>query len=286
MLMPPSIPKRLKALGDVLAEHHRVNQEVARQQNPDRHEPGCEQMARGPEKAHALEEAEKERRVTERREGTANIGHQKNKEDKGMHFALAVFIGADERTDKQHGRPRRPHEIREHRTERKKGRIDDRTADKAAAHMNTTCHDKERADKNQKRQIVSEKNMRNRVKCHVAAIEDPHRHGTAERPENSDFAEVMMPDMRGEQRKKGNGEENPRKRNGPGEPQRRTIKAGRGESSHRQQKPARGGSSSNSSKQHKLKLPSLAIPAPLTDPGTVRQITEKGVRWKSRLNVR
>ena len=38
-------------------------------------------MPGGPEKIHALEEAEKKRWITQRREGAAHIGDQKNEED-------------------------------------------------------------------------------------------------------------------------------------------------------------------------------------------------------------
>ena len=123
---------RLEAVGDVLLEHGGVDRDVDPEKNRAREEPREKEVLGRPEEVHALQEPEEERRIAEGRQRPTHVRHEEDEEDESMELALATFVRLDERTDEEHRRARRPHEVREHRPEREKARVDDRTPDEGS----------------------------------------------------------------------------------------------------------------------------------------------------------
>ena len=134
-----------------------------------------------------------------------------------MELALATFVRLDERTDEEHRRARRPHEVREHRPEREKARVDDRTPDEGAAHVNAARHNEKRPYEDEEGYVIDEQNVDDRVETGRDAEEPHERNRTAERPEDGDLAEVVMPEVGSEKREERDREQNARKRDGPGQ---------------------------------------------------------------------
>ena len=122
--------RRLEAVGHIFLKAGAVNEEVNKEQYARAQEPRQHQVFGRPEEPHALQEAQEQRRVTERRERAAHVCHEKDEEDEGLHLAGAAGVGFNQRANEEHCRPRRAHEVSEHSTEPQKRHIDDRTAHK------------------------------------------------------------------------------------------------------------------------------------------------------------
>jgi len=56
-----------------------------------------------PEKRNPVQKAQKQGRVPQRRERPADVAHQKNEKNDGVHFMDAPGVGAQDRADEQHG---------------------------------------------------------------------------------------------------------------------------------------------------------------------------------------
>ena len=50
-------------------------------------------MLHRPHKIHAFQEAQKQRRIAQRREAAADIGHQKDEKHHHVHAVFAVIVG-------------------------------------------------------------------------------------------------------------------------------------------------------------------------------------------------
>ena len=206
---------RLEAILDVAGEHEAVDREVDRKQDGAGHEPRKHQVLKRPEEAHALEEAEEERRIAERGQRAPHVGDEENEEDEGVDLAPAVLVGADERADEKHGSARRTHEVGKHGAEREDRGVHDRTTDEAAADVNAAGNDEERAHEDDERHVVGEKHVGDLVEGRVRTEDGRKRNDAAQGPEDGDLAEMMVPDVRGEQREKRDGKQNAGKRHGP-----------------------------------------------------------------------
>ena len=64
-----------------LAEQHRIKGKEDAQQNSRQQTGFCKQVCSGPEKVHAFQKTEEQRRIAQRRERTADIGHKKDEKN-------------------------------------------------------------------------------------------------------------------------------------------------------------------------------------------------------------
>ena len=58
----------------------------------------------------AAEEEHEQRWVAQRGQQTAAVSYQRDEEKDGVNLVFTLFVGLDERTDKQHGCARRTHD--------------------------------------------------------------------------------------------------------------------------------------------------------------------------------
>ena len=64
---------------------------------------GRQHVLHRPQEIHAFEEAEEERRVAQRGEAAADIGHEEDEENHHVHAVLAIVVGFEDGADHQHG---------------------------------------------------------------------------------------------------------------------------------------------------------------------------------------
>ena len=74
-----------------------------------------EDVAHRPEEIHALQEAQEERWVTQRRERTAGVADDEDEEHHHVHHVAAVVVGTDQRPDQQHRSAGGAHDAGQHR---------------------------------------------------------------------------------------------------------------------------------------------------------------------------
>ena len=162
------------------------------------------QMHRGPEKAHAVEKTEKERRVAERRKRAARVSDEEDEEHHHMHDVLAIIVGAQQRPDQQHCRAGRAHDARERRTERDDRRIHARRAVQIAAHADAARHRIERGQQHDERHVLFEHRVNERAERYAGAEHHAKRHQKQDGPGCRDLAEMVMPESRRDERKHSN----------------------------------------------------------------------------------
>src|SRR5207249_8771501 len=73
--------------------------------------------AERPVERQALQEAEEQRRVADRREQAAAVGDNKDEEDDDVGDAFAGLVGAEERPDQQNRRAGGAEQVRQHGAE-------------------------------------------------------------------------------------------------------------------------------------------------------------------------
>src|SRR6187401_92303 len=93
-------------------------------------------MLRGPEEVDPAQETDEERRVAERREGTADIRHKYDEEHDGVRSMAALGIRPQQWADQDHGGSCGADETRHRRAEREQARIDERRAAEIAGDQN------------------------------------------------------------------------------------------------------------------------------------------------------
>ena len=190
-----------------------------------------------------------------------------------MDLAPAVLVGADERADEKHGSARRAHEVGKHGAEREDRGVHDRTTDEAAADVNAAGNDEERAHEDDERHVVGEKHVGDLVEGRVRTEDGRKRNDAAQGPEDGDLAEMMVPDVRGEQREKRDGKQNAGKRHGPRKAELGAVHVARHGGS-RQQKGCSCSRNAFNGQSHDGD--SLGRPPERRPP------VENGVRWKVR----
>ena len=116
-----------------------------------RHDGPLRPQPQRPLERHALEEAEEQRRVAQRREQAGAVGDQEDEEHDDVRRAAPAPVGPEQRADQQGRRPGRPHDVREHGPGAEQRRIAERRArerplevDAARDHVQRRDHDHER----------------------------------------------------------------------------------------------------------------------------------------------
>ena len=180
-----------------------------------------------PEEVNATQETQEQGRIAQRSEAAADIGHQEDEENKGVHAVFAVLIGFEQRTNDEHGRTGRSHHIGKQRTRKQKGRIHHRRSLERRTNMNAACHHKQSTHKDNERNVVTDNGVRDGAGGNRAAIDRKKRHSAQQGPSYSDLTEVVMPEVRHKHRAQGNAQQNTGKRNGPSDGKLGAIETGR-----------------------------------------------------------
>ena len=102
------------------------------------------QLARSPEEINAVQKADEKRRIAERGECAADIGHEKDEEHDDVDIVKARRVGADERPDQNHGRACGPDHAGDQGAEGEHRRVDDGRAAQLTRDQNAASDDVER----------------------------------------------------------------------------------------------------------------------------------------------
>ena len=191
-------------------------------------------MLRGPEEVNTAQEAQEQGRIAQRSQAAADIGHKENEENERMHAVLAVLVSLKQRPNDQHRRTRRTHDVGKKSARKKERRVHQRGAFKGGANMDAARDHKKGAHENNERDVVTDDRVRKRACRNRAAVNHIKRHGAQKRPSHSNFAEMVVPEMRHKHRTERNAEQNTGKRDGPSDGKLRAIESCR-IGKHRQQ---------------------------------------------------
>ncbi len=175
----------------------------------------------------ALEEAEEQRRP-KGRERAADIADEEDEEDKGLHLVLAVPVGLDQRADQQHGGAGGAEQARDERAEGEHRRVGRGRADEIAADANAAGNDEQREQQDYEGKVVEQQHVHGFGDRRHCTKNDGTRKKEDQRPKARDLAEMMLPEMRRDERKKRDGEEEPGKGDRPKETECRPVEMGRG----------------------------------------------------------
>ena len=186
-------------------------QETAREQH------GLEHGLERPQKIDALQKAEEQRRVAERREGAADIGNQKNEEHEDVDIVGAILICSDHRADQHHGCAGRAEKACRDRTDRENRRVRGGRADEIAAHADAAGHHEQGEQQQDERQIIEQDGVEHLGDGGGDAEHRGAGNEQGHRPERCDLAEMMLPEARRDQRQEGDRENESDKGNRPGE---------------------------------------------------------------------
>ena len=198
-----------------LLEEHGVDDEVEGEQDDGDQQRLHKEMHGGPEEAHALEEAEEQRRIAQRREGAADVGHEEDEEHDLMHAVLAVGVGAQQRTDEEHGGAGGAHPAGEDGAHGQDGGVHDGSAHEGALEADAAGHGEE-GEQQQNEGHVLKQDAFGGDEEGVAEAED-ERAGNEEgqSPEEGHLAEMMLPEMRNHQGADGYGKQHADKGHNP-----------------------------------------------------------------------
>ena len=180
-------------------------------------------MRKRPEEVHALQEPQEQRRVPQRCEGTARVGHDEDEEHHHMGFVLAVVVGTDQGTNQQHRRPRRSHEAGQHCANGQQPRVEPWAAMQVALDVDAARHSKKCRQQDHKGDVLRQECM------HQACPRQPgtkgHGKGNQEqqRPSRSHLAKMVVPEDGRHQRHDRDGQQNPGERNAPPQRQRTAV---------------------------------------------------------------
>lgn len=115
-LVPPDVPCRLRVVHDL------VNPPVHVQQGAVGEQPVRPELE-GPPERNPAQHAQEQRRVTERREQSAGVGHHEDGKHHSVRHELALAVGVEQRPDQEHARPGRTDQRRQQRTHGQEGHV-------------------------------------------------------------------------------------------------------------------------------------------------------------------
>ncbi|MPN05435.1 hypothetical protein SDC9_152685 [bioreactor metagenome] len=173
-------------------------------------------MTHCPEKVHALQEAQKQRRITQWHQRATGVRDDKDEKHHHMGLMTSVVVGAQQGAYQQHGSPRRAHEAGQHRTDSQDGGIQPRRTTQIAAHIDASSHRVQGSQQDHERQILGQQGVHQIHARRTQAIDQRKRQQEGQRPAGSDPAEMVMPELRQQQRHQRNRQQHAHKRQAPG----------------------------------------------------------------------
>ena len=187
----------MRGLGTAFtAEQDGIQHEVDAQQGQGHEEGLHEQVGGGPEETHALEEAEEQGRIAERSKGAADVGHKEDEEHDLMHAVLAVGVGAQQRTDEEHGGDGGAHPAGQDGAHGQDAGVDHRRAHQRALQAHAAGHGEQGEQQHDEGDVLQQDGMEEFIEGHVETVDRQTGNQEGKAPEDGDLAEVMMPDMR------------------------------------------------------------------------------------------
>ena len=172
-------------------------------------------MRRWPEERDAFQEAQEQRRIAQRCQRAADIGHQKDEEDDGVYLVPAIFVGAQQRPDQQHRGARGSHPTRQHGTEQQDRRIDDRRADQPSGQAHAARHGEQRQQQNDKRDVFQQQHVNHFEHGERQAVDRQKRDQKRRCPKRRNLAEMMVPEFGSKQREQRNRQQDADERHNP-----------------------------------------------------------------------
>src|SRR5262245_45265607 len=166
-----------------------------------------------PEERYAVQEAEEERRITERRQRTTDVGDEEDEEDDGVRAMAAPTVRTQERTDEQHRGTGGPDPRREHGPDRHERGVHARCPAQAAADVDPTADREERAEQDDEGHVVDDRDVRELVEGGPPERRD-ERHDEHGGPSGRDLRIVMVPEDGREEREERDREQHPREGDG------------------------------------------------------------------------
>ena len=188
-------------------EHTEYDQHDDHVENQDRQE-----MRRRPEERYVSLESHEQRRVAQRGQTSAHIGHQEDKEDDDMRFLFSPGIGTDHRTDQQHGRAGGPDPAGQYHADKQKDRVNLGRTDQGSLDRNPSGYDKQPQQQDDKRYEVNEYGLQKSEKSLSSAIFYSERDDEQCRPRECGPEHIVFPPLRFDQRDNRDGQEHPDKR--------------------------------------------------------------------------
>ena len=168
-----------------------------------------------PEKVDALEEAEKQRRVSERRERAADVGDQEDEEHEDVDVVAAVLVRPDDRSNQHHGGAGRAEKACRQGAEGEHRRVRGRRADEIAADADAAGNNEQREQQDDEGQIVEQEHMQDLGRGRPKSARCGQGNDQGKRPEGGHLAEMTLPGMRRDQRQHGDGEKQTGERHRP-----------------------------------------------------------------------
>ena len=144
---------RARALG-LLAREHDLVPDVEDHQQQAVHEQPLPPELEGPAERHALQEAEEERRIAERREQPAAVRHDEDEEDHHVGLALARRVRAQQRPDQQHRGAGGADRVREHGAQAEQRGVEQRGSRERAAHADPAGDREEGAEQQDEGRVL------------------------------------------------------------------------------------------------------------------------------------
>ena len=140
-----------------------------------------------------------------------------------MHLELAVGVGAQQRTDQQHGRAGGAHPARQHRADGQQQGVDHGRAHQRTGQAYATGHGEQGEQQDDERNVFQQQGVQHFVQGQRGTELEGEGHQEGQPPEGGDLAEVMVPEMRRHQGKNGNGQQHAGKRHRPQAAEQRTV---------------------------------------------------------------
>ena len=204
----------------------RVQHEEGRQHDTGREQRLGKQMLRRPEKIHALEEAEEQRRVAERRERAADIGDQEDEEHHDMHVVLSIVIGAKHGAYHHHRRAGGPDQAGENGADAEQHRICNRSAAKIAGHDDAAGYREQRQQKQDEGDVFQQGSVNERMYGTRQSDQKRRWYHCERRPDERDLAMVMFPEVGCEEREQCNRKQDADEWQSPRQPKLRPVHFG------------------------------------------------------------
>ncbi len=174
-----------------------------------------EHRLRRPEEVDALQESQEQRRIAERRQRAADVGHQEDEEHHHMRAVLPVVVGPKQRPYQDHGGARRAHHARQGGPRREKSDIHRRTAVQIAADVDSAGDGEQGQQQDDERQKLDEQRVNDLAQREVHAEACRERDHERQGPERGGLAEMVMPEARRRQRYQRDRQQNARERHHP-----------------------------------------------------------------------
>ena len=198
-------------------------------------------MLQCPEKVHALEEAQEQRRIAQRRQRAARVGHDEDEEHHHMRLVRAVVVGPDQGPDQQHRRAGGAHKTGQHCANAQNGGVQPRAAVQVAPDVDAAGDGKQRRQQQDEGNVFLQQRMHQAERRQARAVHCGEGQQKSQRPGGRHLAEMVMPEKRRQQRQQRNRQQQTGKRHGIQRRQHAAIKCRSKRQAGQQAKQREGG---------------------------------------------